>query len=105
MKPKAALLKLWGKKERLLYIYLQLYLHELFHAFRCQTVTSKQSPWITCKESKNTYIKIIPIEIVTFDCSIRKLSATSQAMHSTSVSIVQCKFTISFTIVSRGDWL
>ena len=60
MKPKAALLKLWGKKERLLYIYLQLYLHELFHAFRCQTVTSKQSPWITCKESKNTYIKIIP---------------------------------------------
>lgn len=60
MKPKPALLKLWVKKERLLYIYLQLYLHELFHAFRCQTVTSKQSPWITCKESKNTCIKIIP---------------------------------------------
>ena len=51
MKPKAALLKLWGKKEHLLHIYLQFYLHELFHAFRCQTVTSKQSPWITCKES------------------------------------------------------
>ena len=106
---KGSFAKIVGKKEHLLHIYLQFYLHELFHAFRCQTVTSKQSPWITCKESKNTYIKIIPYRSLDLNCNLwlfySELSVTSQAMHSTSVSIMQCKFTISFTIVSRGGWL
>ena len=102
---KGSFAKIVGEKEHLLHIYSQLYLHELFHAFRCQTVTSKQSPWITCKESKNTYIKIIPYRSLDLNCNLRLFYsepwAISQAMHSTSVSIMQCKFTISFTIVSR----
>ena len=62
--------KIVGKKEHLLHIYLQFYLHELFHTFRCQTVTSKQSSWITCKESKNTYIKIIPYRSLDLNCNL-----------------------------------
>ena len=67
---KGSFAKIVGKKEHLLHIYLQLYLHELFHTFRCQTVTSKQSSWITCKESKNTYIKIIPDRSLDLNCNL-----------------------------------
>ena len=61
------------------------------------------------KVRTRTFIKIVPYRSLDLNCNLwlffSELSATSQAMHSNSASIMQCKCTISFTIVSRGDWL